>query len=164
VVLGTVVRETISVVQEVRKLGWTVTLIGTTPAYSPEIIEIGGAASEGLYASSPFTLPFAVRKDPSPQLEQWIESYRKRFGEAPKLGTVMGYTAMNLFVEAAKRAGPNLTTAAMTQAIEGLSLPPDFLGNVAFQFSPTNHVGGRAVRVNKVENGKWTAASDFLEK
>lgn len=164
VVLGAVVRETISAAQEVRKLGWDVALLGSAPSYSPEIIEIGGAASEGIYAANSFMLPFAVQERASPELERWIADYRKRFGQDPKLGSVMGYTAIGLFADAAKRAGSNLDAGSLAKALETLTVAPDFLGNGEFRFSPTDHVGSRYVRVHQVKDGKWVAVSGFLEK
>lgn len=161
VVLATVVRETVAAMSEARKLGWQVDMLVTASGYSSQTHELGGQAVEGLYGVSVLPLPYA--EGANRQLADWIRRYRERFGADPNVWSAMGYTLADLFVKAADQAGPELTTARFTAALESLHTPRDFFGSPEYRFAPDDHLGNRHGRLAQIQNGRWVILTDYLK-
>lgn len=160
VVLATVVRETVAATSEARKLGWNVDMLVTASGYSAQTHELGGATVEGLYGVS--VLPHPYAEGASPELAAWITRYRKRFGTAPNVWSVMGYTAADLFVQAATQAGPDLDTTRFVSALENLHSTPDIFGGPQYRFTPDDHLGNRHGRLAQIRDGRWQLLTDYL--
>lgn len=161
VVLATVVRETVAAMAEARKLGWNVDMLVTASGYSSQTHELGGKAVEGLFGVSVLPLPYA--EGANRQLVHWIERYRERFGADPSVWSAMGYSIADLFVKAAEKAGPGLTTDAFVAAMESLHTPRDFFGSPEYRFSPDDHLGNRHGRLAQIQNGRWVILTDYLK-
>ncbi len=161
VVLATVVRETVAAMAEARKQGWQVDMLVTASGYSSQTHELGGATVEGLYGVA--VLPHPYEQDASPALKDWIERYRTRFGIAPNVWSVMGYTVADLFVQAAEKAGPDLTVDSFVRAQETLQTGRDRFGGPSYRFSPQDHLGNRHGRLTQIRDGRWVILSDYLE-
>lgn len=160
VVLATVVRETVAAMQEARKLGWDVDMLVTASGYSAQTHELGGDAVEGLYGVS--VLPHPYAEDAAPALAAWIARYRERFGTAPNVWSVMGYTVADLFVQAAQQAGPELDTERFVATLERLQTTPDIFGGPVYRFSPDDHLGNRHGRLAQIRDGRWQLLTDYL--
>lgn len=162
VVLATVVRETVAAMTEARRLGWKVDMLATASAYSAQTHELGGAAVEGLYGVS--VLPHPYAEGASPALAAWIERYRQRFGVAPNVWSVMGYTLADLFVRAAQASGRELSTASFAHALENLQLAAgwDEFGSPPYRFSATDHLGNRRGRLAQIRDGRWQLLGEYL--
>ncbi len=160
VVLATVVRETVAAMAEARKTGWNVDMLVTASGYSAQTHELGGAAVEGLYGVA--VLPHPYADGASPALAAWIERYRARFGAAPNVWSAMGYTVADLFVQAAERAGPELSTASFVAALENLHTDADIFGGPRYRFSAQDHLGNRHGRLAQIRDGRWQLISDYL--
>lgn len=161
VVLATVVRETVAAMTEARRNGWAVDMLVSASGYSSQTHEMGGAAVEGLFGVSVLPLPYA--DGAPPRLAAWIGRYHKRFGADPNVWSVMGYVLADLFVRGAEQAGPELTTARFTAAMERLHTDGDFLGSPGYRFSPQDHLGSRQGRLAQIRNGRWVMLTDYLE-
>ncbi|MGL1832003.1 ABC transporter substrate-binding protein [Rhodocyclaceae bacterium SMB388] len=161
VVLATVVRETVAVMAEARKLGWDVDMLVTASGYSAQTHELGGDAVEGLYGVTVLPHPFADTADPA--LAGWIERYRARFGVAPNVWSAMGYTIADLFVQATERAGPELTTDAFVSAMATLQTSGDIFGGPAYRFSPDDHLGNRHGRIAQIRDGRWEVLTGYVD-
>lgn len=163
VVLATVVRETVAAMAEARRLGWQVDMLATASAYSAQTHELGGAAVEGLYGVS--VLPHPYAEGASPALADWIARYRERFGAAPNVWSVMGYTLADLFLRAAEASGRELDTARFVHALENLALDPDWdiFGSPPYRFSAGDHLGNRRGRLARIEHGRWQLLGDYLQ-
>lgn len=160
VVLATVVRETVAAMQEARKQGWSVDMLVTASGYSAQTHELGGDAVEGLYGVS--VLPHPYAEDAAPALVAWIARYRERFGTAPNVWSVMGYTVADLFVQAAQQTGPELDTERFVAALERLQTTPDIFGGPVYRFSPDDHLGNRYGRLAQIRDGRWQLLTDYL--
>jgi ABC-type branched-subunit amino acid transport system substrate-binding protein len=160
VVLATVVRETVAAMSEARKLGWSVDMLVTASGYSAQTHELGGAAVEGLYGVS--VLPHPYVDGASPALAAWIARYRERFGTAPNVWSVMGYTVADLFVQAAQQAGSELNTERFVGALEQLQSTPDIFGGPVYRFTPDDHLGNRHGRLAQIRDGRWQLLTDYL--
>jgi ABC-type branched-subunit amino acid transport system substrate-binding protein len=161
VVLATVVRETVAAVAEARKVGWTVDMLVTASGYSAQTHELGGKAVEGLYGVS--VLPHPYEEGANRPLADWIRRYRERFGAAPNVWSVMGYGVADLFVKAAGKAGPALTVASFTAALESLHTSRDIFGSPEYRFSRDDHLGNRHGRLAQIQDGRWVILTDYLK-
>ena len=161
VILGTVLRETVGVMAEARKTGWDVPMLVQAAGYSAQVPALGGKATEGLYGTPLTPHPYP---DPSnAKLNAWIAAYKQKFNTDPNAYTAMGYGQADLFVMAARKAGPNLTADSFAEALETLVREPDFLGSPRFKFSKSDHLGSRATRLAQIRNGRWENITDYME-
>jgi branched-chain amino acid transport system substrate-binding protein len=160
VVLGTIVRETIGAMAEARKLAWNPTFIASQAAYTELIHKLGGKATDGLYAV--MTIPFPYLDEASQPIRFWANKYKTRFGDDPSTYSAGGYQAIDLFIRAAQKAGPNLTTDSFIKAVEGLgTIEPDFLGSPPMRFSPTQRLGSTQSRLAQIQDGRWKTVSNY---
>ena len=161
VVLATVVRETVATLAEARKIGWDVDMLVTASGYSAQTHSLGGEAVEGLYGVTVLPHPYAETADEA--LADWIVRYRARFGVAPNVWSAMGYTIADLFVQAAERAGPELTVETFVSAMEMLHSGGDIFGGPEYRFSPQDHLGNRHGRIARIQDGRWEILTDYLD-
>jgi branched-chain amino acid transport system substrate-binding protein len=159
VVLGTVIRETIGVIGESRKTGFDPVFLGSSAAYTELIHKLGGKAMNGLYATMTVQVPYV--DDASQPLRFWANKYKTKFGEDPSVFSVYGYLALDSFIRAADKAGPNLTTDAFVKAMDTMSIPSDIFGSAPQNFGPKKRLGSNAARLSQIQNGRWKVISDY---
>jgi len=161
VVLGTIIRETIGTVGESRKTGFNPTFLGSSAAYTDLIHKLGGKAMDGLYATHTVQHPYL---DESAQNNRfWATKYKTKFNEDPTTFSVYGYNFVDVFVQAARKAGPNLTTESFIKAMETMTVPADMFGAPELKFSPTKHYGSDLSRLSQIQDGKWKVVSDYAK-
>ena len=160
VVLATVVRETVAAMAEARRIGWKVDMLVTASGYSAQTHELGGDAVEGLYGVS--VLPHPYAEGANSQLAGWIERYRARFGAAPNVWSVMGYSLADMFVRTAEATGRDLTPEAFARTLERLEFTRDYFGSPSYRFSADDHLGNRHGRLAQIRNGRWELITDYL--
>jgi branched-chain amino acid transport system substrate-binding protein len=160
VVLGTLIRETIGAIGEGRKTGFNPTYLGSTGAYTDLIHRLGGKAMDGLYAAMTVQNPYI--DDASPQLRHWATKYKTKYNEDPTVFSVYGYTSMDIFIQAAQKAGPNLTTDSFMKALEAIKTTPDIFGSPVASFGPNKRQGSAAARLSQIQDGRWKVVSDYV--
>jgi branched-chain amino acid transport system substrate-binding protein len=84
--------------RQARELGYTGLLLGGDGWDSPKLLEIAGAALEGCFLSNHYSV-----EDPSPVVQNFVSSYRLRYGEAPDAFAALGYDTMRLLVDCLQR-------------------------------------------------------------
>ena len=161
VVLGTIIRETVGVMTQARKLDFNPTFFSTSAAYADVIHKLGGKAVDGLYASMTVQQPYL--DDDSPALRAWADKYKAKFNEAPQVYAVYGYNAVDIFAKVALKAGPDLTTDSFIKAMDSTTLPPDMFGAPEMSFSPTKHLGSNQARISQIRNGRWQVVSGYAK-
>ncbi|WP_029007699.1 ABC transporter substrate-binding protein [Azospirillum halopraeferens] len=97
----------------------------------------------------------------TPEHRAFADAYRKRFGEWPKQGSVVGYTTFKAIAAAITKAG-GTDPEAVTAALKGLELPSPF-GPIVFraldhQATMGAYVGRTAVRGGKPMMVDWRYA------
>ena len=91
----------------------------------------------------------------------WATKYQTKFNEEPTVFSVYGYNAVDAFIAAAQKAGPNLTTDSFIQAMETIKFPSDIFGTPPSQFGPKKRQGTDLTRLSQIVNGKWTVVSEY---
>ncbi len=161
IVLGTLVRETVGAIAEARKNGWSdVAFVGTTGLYTHLIHKLGGKTMDGLYGVSISLIPYA--DDQSKEVRDWAASYKARFNEDPAIFSTYGYYYMDAFVQAAQKAGRELTVDSFIAALESLSIPTSIFGSPPLKFSKTEHMGLPGMRLSQIRNERWVVISDYI--
>lgn len=84
---------------QARDLGLTVPLVGGDGWDSPAVIQIGGKSIEGSYFSDHYFVG-----DTRPVVQKFVAEYRKRHNKNPEATAALGYDALHIFANAARRA------------------------------------------------------------
>lgn len=84
---------------QARDLGITAPLVGGDGWDSPVVIEIGGKAIEGSYFSDHYFVG-----DTRPVVQKFVAEYEKRHGKKPEATAALGYDALHIWANAARRA------------------------------------------------------------
>ena len=161
VVLGTIIRETIGTIGEARKTNFNPTFLGSSAAYTDLIHKLGGKPMDGLYATMTVQHPYL--DETSQPIRFWANKYKTKFNEDPTVFSVYGYSAIDAFIRAAQKAGPNLTTDTFIKAMDTMVIPPDMFGSSKATFSPTKRLGSDLSRLSQIQDGKWKAVSDYVK-
>jgi branched-chain amino acid transport system substrate-binding protein len=159
VAMGTIIRETIGTIAEAKKTGFAPVFVGTSASYTDLIHKLGGKAMDGLYATHTVQHPYL--DEASPQIRFWATKYKTKFNEDPTTFSVYGYNAMDVFISAAQKAGPNLTTDGFVKAMETMKTQADMFGAPALSFSPTKHYGSDLSRLSQIQDGRWKVVVDY---
>ena len=160
VVLGTIIRETIGTIAESRKTSFNPVFLGSQAAYTDLIHKLGGKPMDGMYATMSVQNPYL--DEASQPIRFWANKYKTKFNEDPTVFSVYGYTVIDLFIQAAQKAGPNLTTDSFIKAMDTMVIPPDMFGSAPSSYSPTKRIGSNASRLSQIQDGKWKVISPYF--
>ena len=159
-VMGTIVRETIGTIAEARKTGWNPTFVGSQASYTDLIHKLGGKGMDGYYAVSTNFFPY-LDLDNQP-LRFWANKYKTKFNDDPSTYATGTYAVMDVFLKAALKAGPNLTTDSFVKAMETMGeVPADMFGTPPLSFTPTKRLGSSLSRLSQIQDGRWKVVSDL---
>ncbi|MCY7318592.1 MAG: ABC transporter substrate-binding protein, partial [Ramlibacter sp.] len=160
VVLGTIIRETIGAIGESRKTGFNPTFLGSSASYTDLIHKLGGKAMDGLYATMTSQHPYL--DEAAQPIRFWANKYKTKFNEDPTVFSVYGYNAVDAFIRAAQKAGPNLGTDSFIKAMDTMVIPTDMFGSPEAKFGPQKRLGNDLSRLSQIQNSKWTVVSDYV--
>jgi branched-chain amino acid transport system substrate-binding protein len=161
VVLGTLIRETIGTIATAKRSGFNPVFLGSSGAYTDLIHKLGTRAMDGLYAAMTVQHPYL--DDTSQPVRFWATKYQTKFGEEPTVFSVYGYAAVDNFITAAQKAGPNLTTESFIKALESTVIPSDIFGSPEVSFGPNKRQGSNVTRLSQIQEGKWKVVSDYAK-
>ncbi len=160
VLLGTAgARDTAAAAIEIRKQGWKVDLVTGLGPSTNVTIKLGGEAVEGMYTAFQF---LNSAQEITPAFKAVVERFKSRFGQEPRDGVAMGYTAVMLFAEGAKNAGRTLTPQTLSQGLEKVQNFTTAFEGPPFSFSATDHGAPRSTIIMQVRGGKFVRAAGPL--
>ena len=161
VVLGTIIRETVGIMAEARKLNWSPQFIGTSAAYTHLIHVLGGPVANGFITAHTVVHPYL--DDASPKIRFWANKYKTRFNENPDVYSVYGYIIGDMVATAINKTGPNLTTDAFIRTMDSTTFTDDLFGADKSTFTPTKHLGTNKARFSQIKDGRWVVISEYME-
>ena len=85
---------------QARDLGITGPMVGGDGWDSPAVITIGGKAVDGCYFSDHY-----FKGEPRPAVQRFVGEIRKRYGRDPDANAALGYDALYIFANAARKSG-----------------------------------------------------------
>ena len=159
VILGTIIRETIGSIAESRKVGFNPVFLGSQAVYTDLIHKLGRQAMDGLYA--PMTMQTPYLDDASQPLRFWATKYQTKYNEEPTVFAIYGYQAIEVFITAAQKAGPNLSSESFVKAMETVKFPADIFGAPDITYGPKKRQGFDQTRLSQIQGGKWKVISDY---
>lgn len=106
--------ESARALRELRKQGWRKPIYGESTLVSPKVIELAGAAAEGVIAHVGLTVDA-----PIPAIQRFRERYVAAFQAEPDHNSMKGYAGVHVMKIAIERAG-RADRAALVQAMKGL--------------------------------------------
>ena len=118
VIMGVIPKHGALFMKEAQRLGWRPKVIGHNTMADPIVLELAGAdAMEGFYVN----LMTAVATMDKPAVKQANEILAKYYPQTkPGYYSYLGMAGAIIFVEAAKRAGKDLTRAKLITSLESL--------------------------------------------
>jgi branched-chain amino acid transport system substrate-binding protein len=138
----------------------------------PSLVTAAKASAEGVVGFSliPY-LPGSKADD----MVKWESAWKKEYPNAPagrpNNFDLLAYGDMYVLAEGMKRAGPNLTTASLITALEGIQNYRVSPVATPRTFSTKHHIGNLALVPMVVKDGQWepvqwssTRASDILSR
>lgn len=151
-VLATQAAEGALILNQVQAMGWDIPVVGVGAMYSDQVILLAGEAAEGLVAPS---CVFLSEDDP----ESW--DYATRFYEEagfyPTTHGPLSYDSVVVLCAAIEKAGSTDRTAIRDAMME-ISGVEGIAGT--YEFTEDGDII-RAYRVLEIEDGKWTAKTDY---
>jgi branched-chain amino acid transport system substrate-binding protein len=154
VALALSVRQTITAVATAKKIGWTnVTFLTSSAGFHTAIAQAPGGVSDGLYAVAGWS-DIVARIETTPELKEWVGTYKAATGEEPGTGALLGRDGAGLMERALEAAGKDLTPDTLKTALEGLSYESKISDN-ALAFSPKSHQGSKTSIISVVKSGNW---------
>ncbi len=159
VLMGTVHKDTILVLDSARKLGWEgVDWVGNNAAYAQVIAD--QESGQGYYSFVHMAKLYAD-DDMSPEVRAWWDEYVARYDVEPGLAAMEGYRAADLMVLALERAGRDLTTEGLVSAMESITDYTDIFG-YRISFGPDKHSGATESVLSQVQNGRWVKLDEAI--
>jgi branched-chain amino acid transport system substrate-binding protein len=153
IVLGTIVRDAVQIISAVRKIGWSVDMLGQAASYDEVVAQVPGGSTEGFYSMTPML--FAAEGSESPEIRAFADAYHKQFGKSPNFAAQIGYTGAMVTVQALKNAGPDLTVDSFVAGMESIKDYRDIFGSPPISFSPTKHQGSNESFLCVIKDGRW---------
>ena len=154
VLLGSVHRDTILILETARKMDWNqVVWVGNNAAYAQVIADQESGSGEGYYCFAHIARLYEDSIEDA-SVRAWWDGYLERFGSEPGLAAMEGYRNADLVVEALERAGRDLTREGLIAALESIDDYRDIFG-YSVSFSAENHNGVHSSSLSIVEDGRF---------
>jgi branched-chain amino acid transport system substrate-binding protein len=152
VLMGTVHRDTILILETARKMGWEgIAWVGNNAAYGQVIADQD--SGEGYYAFVHIAKLYAD-DEMTPEVRAWWDGYIARYDVEPDLPAMEGYRAADLTVTALEAAGRELTVESLLAAVEDINDYHDIFG-YRVSFSAGKHSGATESVLSQVQDGRW---------
>jgi len=154
VMMGTIVKDTVLILQTARKTGFNATFCGNFASYSTAVAEVPGEPAEGFYSMAPAL--YRYPDDTDPKIHAFCEEYKKRWGiDVNYLGEA-GYAAATYIVDVLERVGRDLTLDTLIAGLESTKDWHDIFGGPALTMSATNHHASSSSFLSVVKKTRWT--------
>lgn len=156
VLMGTVVRDTILVLEAARKLAWNdAAWVGSNAAYNQAVASQESGAGEGYYAFVHMAMMYRDNP-PTEAAAAWWDRFVELHGRGPEYVAMEAYRNAGIVVEALERAGPDLSTESFIAAMESITDHTDIFGYTT-SFGPNKHQGVNESMLSQVKDGRWVS-------
>jgi branched-chain amino acid transport system substrate-binding protein len=132
--------------KQIQNLGITAKYLAGDGVQTAEFLKLSGDAAEGVYASSP-----GVPLDQMPQGPAFAEKYKAKFNQEIQLYAPYAYDAMNVMLEAMKKAG-STDPAKYLPELAGIQYQ-GVTGNISFD--EKGDIKGGGISLYQAKGGKW---------
>ncbi len=159
IMIATITRETVGVMAEVKKIGWTdVKVLTANPGRTMIVAQLGKQAVEGLYGIGAWNI-YSAGQEPE-AAKAWMADYKKRFNLDADENGMLAYAYTDWFVRALEAAGKGLTTDSLKAALDKTSSNHMiFYGTKTFK---NGHIDPESVMIDQVKDGGWKSVTGVL--
>jgi len=113
------------IAKQAKQLDIKAPLLGGDGWDATQLWDLGGDALNGDFISNHYSVD-----DPAPAIQKFVSEYKARYGEVPDALAALGYDAMKVFADAAKRAGTT-DGAKLRDAIAQTQKFPGVTGSIS---------------------------------
>ncbi len=161
VLMGTVVRDTILILEAARKMGWDdVAWVGNNAAYNQTVADQESGAAEGYYAFVHMAMIY--RDDPrSEAVAAWWDKYIALYGRNPEYIAFEAYRNADLVVKGLENAGRDLTVDSLIAGLEAIDDYEDIFG-YRLSFGPDDHQGVSESTLSQIKDGRWYTLAESI--
>ena len=158
IAMGTQIRSTIIPYIKAKEINWNnVDFVATSASYFSVVAEQPNGIMDGLYCLNGIVVPYY---DTASNLEKdWWDRFRSIYSYEPNSGAIYGYIYADIFIEAVKRAGKDLSVKSFVSAMESLENYADPLRTGTVTFTDTHRQGSNISYFFQVQNGKFEVIS-----
>ena len=158
IAMGTQIRSTIIPYIKAKEINWNnVDFVATSASYFSVVAEQPNGIMDGLYCLNGIVVPYY---DTASDLEKdWWDRFRSIYNYEPNSGAIYGYIYADIFIEAVKRAGKDLSVKSFVSAMESLENYADPLRTGTVTFTDTQRQGSNISYFFQVQNGKFEVIS-----
>ena len=146
--------EAAAICRQLRKMNWKVKTFAPSGIFSAKMIELGGAAVEGIATNTFFAL-----EDPNPKVQNFISEFEQAAKRKPNMHAACAYDSFNMIFEAIRQA-KSTDRAAIRNALANLKDFDGVTGKLTF-----TEVGdiARKYMIMVIEDGKWSVKKDYTK-
>ena len=161
VLMGTVVRDTILVLETARKMGWDdVAWVGNNAAYNQAVADHQSGAGEGYYAFVHMAMIY--RDNPrSDEVAAWWDKFVGKYGRRPEYIAFEAYRNADLVVKGLQNAGRDLTVDSLVAGLEAIENYEDIFG-YRLSFGPDDHKGVSESTLSQIRDGRWHTLAESI--
>jgi len=159
IVAASLTRETIGIMAEVKKLGWTdVKVVTGNPGRTGIVLELGKDTVEGLYGVG----PWKAGTD-RPEVQAWKEKFKKRFDNMePDENAVLAYDNTDWLFKGIEAAGKDLTAEKVAKALQSISYDDKGIVLLKPVRFVNNHIAPESIVIDQAQKGKWVTISELI--
>ncbi|MFT5138997.1 MAG: branched-chain amino acid transport system substrate-binding protein [Lysobacterales bacterium] len=161
VLMGTIHRDTILIIETARKMDWTnVNWVGNNASYNEAVAAQESGSAEGYSVFAHLYLPYRDAID-DPAIAQWWDRYVDTFGIQPEYLAMEGYRNADVIVKALEAVGPALSAQKLVSAIESMS---SYIGPFGYKmtFGPDDHKGVDESLLLTIVDGRWQVQAEKI--
>jgi branched-chain amino acid transport system substrate-binding protein len=162
VLMGTIHRDTILILESARKMGWEgVQWVGTNASYNEAIANQESGSGEGYSVFAHMALPY--RDDEmSEWMANWWDKYAGLYDTNLEYAAMEAYRNADIVVRALEAVGPDLTGEKLIAAIEAMGSFEDPFG-YSLTFGPDDHKGVDESVLITVVDGRWQVQAEKIK-
>ena len=147
------------VISEMGKIGYTPKLLASSTLNDPSIFQLAGPTINGMLIEA--YLP-AFDDTSNPKIVEF-QAFMAKYAPKEQIGGFpeAGYTYGQVFIEALKRAGKDLTREGFMSNLDKMQ---NFTGSLlpSLSYSPTDHAGVKAAYFQQAKDGKFVTITGYI--
>ena len=156
VLIWSTVKHAALLMQEAQKINYQPKWLASTVVASPSLRELAGDAAEGAYFAA---YAATITDTDHPVVKEFLEVYPKYEKTPITPSNLSGWALARLFVEAVRRAGPDLTREGLIAALESMQ---DFQSLGPITYTKDDHSGYRQGFIRQLQGDRFVKVTDWI--
>ncbi len=162
VVIYGFITDTLRWIKTLKDYGYDGLIVTIYPNADPAFVKLGGKYVEGVIVTGWVPIPSKDNPEYTKDYQKFVEIYQKTYpNEIPSSYAVAGFIAAEVFTEALRRAGKDLTREGLVKALESFN---HWNGIMAkdITYGPNRRRGKSSMYFIKIENGLFAPITGLL--